>query len=266
MPPHGNPRVSHRISLPPEPGDVRRRTVWRRVWGLCAALLGVAMLLLGAAGLAVVPGLIEDEKAFGTAAACTTPSSPQDDCLRSFDATVTRTVIREQAKSSEHTLYLDGPARVPRSIDMGGSEPLLKRLRPGDNVTVTMWRDYATAVRQGKVSQETADTPEGEPVFVCALALAVICGGAYGLYAGGTALARARRHAVRGLPATLVPRGKEAAGAALCTLPALVVGDLTSVPVMLVVWLGLLPLVRWVVQRQQQRSTGRHARPPVHTV
>ncbi|MEU0831695.1 hypothetical protein [Streptomyces sp. NPDC005969] len=266
MPPHGNPRVSHRISLPPEPGDVRRRTVWRRVWGLCAALLGVAMLLLGAAGLAVVPGLIEDEKAFGTAAACTTPSSPQDDCLRSFDATVTRTVIREQAKSSEYTLYLDGPARVPRSIDMGGSEPLLKRLRPGDNVTVTMWRDYATAVRQGKVSQETADTPEGEPVFVCALALAVICGGAYGLYAGGTALARARRHAVRGLPATLVPRGKEAAGAALCTLPALVVGDFTSVPVMLVVWLGLLPLVRWVVQRQQQRSTGRHARPPVHTV
>ncbi|MFF8917302.1 hypothetical protein ACF08M_29330 [Streptomyces sp. NPDC015032] len=179
---------------------------------------------------------------------------------------MTRTVIREQAKSSEYTLYLDGPARVPRSIDMGGSEPLLKRLRPGDNASVTMWRDYATAVRQGKVSQETADTPEGEPVFVCALALAVICGGAYGLYAGGTALVRARRHAVRGLPATLVPRGKEAAGAAMCTLPALVVGDFTSVPVMLVVWLGLLPLVRWVGQRQQQRSTGRHARPPVHTV
>ncbi|MFF9322483.1 hypothetical protein ACF1BP_29190 [Streptomyces sp. NPDC014735] len=258
--------MSHRISLPPEPGDVRRRTVRRRVWGLCAALLGAAMLLLGAAGLAIVPDLIEDEKAFGTATACTAPSSLQDDCRRSFDATVTRTVIRDQARSSEYTLYVDGPARVPRSIDMGGSEPLLKRLRPGDNVTVTMWRDYATAVRQGKVSQETADTPEGEPVFVCALALAVICGGAYGLYAGGTALARARRHAVRGLPATLVPRGKEAAGAALCTLPALVVGNFTSVPVMLVVWLGLLPLVRWVVQRQQQRSTGRHARPPVHTV
>ncbi|WP_158072104.1 hypothetical protein [Streptomyces sp. CB01580] len=121
------------------------------------------MLLLGAAGLAIVPDLIEDEKAFGTATACTAPSSLQDDCRRSFDATVTRTVIRDQARSSEYTLYVDGPARVPRSIDVGGSEPLLKRLRPGDNVTVTMWRDYATAVRQGKVSQETADTPEGEP-------------------------------------------------------------------------------------------------------
>jgi hypothetical protein len=224
------------------------------------------MLLLGAAGPATVPGLMEDEKAFGTATACTTPSSPHDDCLHSFDATVTRTVIKEQNKSSEYTLYLDGPARVPRSIDMGAAEPLLKRLRPGDHVTVTLWRDYAAGVRQGKVSQETADTPEGEPVFVCALALAVTCGSAYGLYAGGTALARARRHAVRGLPATLVTRGKEAAGAALCTLPSLVVGDFTNVPVGVVVWLGLLPLVRWVVQRQQQRTTGRHARPPVHTV
>jgi len=266
MPPHGDPLVGHRLSLPPEPGTVRRRTIWRRVWGLCAALLGVVMLLLGAAGLAIVPSLIEDEKAFGTAASCTTVSTSHDDCLRSFDATVTRTVIKEQNKSSEYTLYLNGPTQVPRSIDMGASEPLLKRLRPGDNVTVTLWRDYATEVRQGKVSQETADTPEGEPVFVCALALAVICGGAYSLYAGGTALARARRHAVRDLPATLVTRGKEAAGAALCALPALVVGTFTSVPVMLVVWLGLVPLVRWIVQRQQQRGTGRHARPPLHTV
>lgn len=266
MPPHSDPREGHRTSLPPEPGTVRRRTVRHRVWGLCAALLGVALLFFGAAGLAVVPELIEDEEAFGTATACATPSPPRDDCLGSFDATVTRTVITEQGKSSEYTLYLDGPARVPRSIDMGDSEPLLKQLSPGDDVTVVMWRDYATAVRRGEVAQETTDTPEGEAVFVCALALVVSCGGAYGSYAGGTALARARLHAVRGLPATLVSRGKEAAGAALCALPALVVGAFTSVPVMLVVWLGLLPLVRWVVRRQQQRSTGRHARPPVHTV
>ncbi|MER5215445.1 hypothetical protein ABT063_34120 [Streptomyces sp. NPDC002838] len=77
---------------------------------------------------------------------------------------------------------------MPRSIDIGDADPLLKRLRPGDKVRVTLWRDYSTAVRQGKVSQETAETPEGEPVFVCALALAVICSGAYGLYAGGTVL------------------------------------------------------------------------------
>ncbi|MBX9396515.1 hypothetical protein K4749_23720 [Streptomyces sp. TRM72054] len=262
---HADPLTGDRLSLPPAQGAVRRRTVWHRTWRMCATLLGIAALLLGVMGLAAVPDLIEDEKAFGAATPCTALSSPHDDCLRSFDATVTRTVIREQAKSSEYVLYLNGLARVPRSIDMGGSGPLLKHLHPGDDVTVTMWRDYATTVRHGKISQETADTPEGEPTFVCALALALLSGGAYGLYAGGTALFLARRHAVKGLPATLMTRGKEAAGAALCALPALVVGDFTNVPVMLVVWLGLLPLVRWVVRRLQQPGRGRHARPPVHT-
>jgi hypothetical protein len=89
MPPRGNPLLGHRLSLPPKPGTVRGRTVWRRVWRLCAALLGVVMLLVGAAGLAIVPSLIEDEKAFGAATSCTALSSPHDDCLRSFEATVT---------------------------------------------------------------------------------------------------------------------------------------------------------------------------------
>lgn len=196
------------------PGAVRRCTLWHRGWGLCAALLGIPMLLFGAAGLATVPGLIEDEKAFRAAPPCTDLSSPHDDCLRPFDATVTRRVIKQHSKSSEYTLYLKGPTQVPHSIDMGGSGPLLQRLRPGDGVTVTVWRDYATEVRQGKVSQETSDTPEGEPVWVCALALAFLSGGAYGLYTGGSALCRARYYARRGLPTTLVTRGKEAAGAA----------------------------------------------------
>ncbi|MER5215446.1 hypothetical protein ABT063_34125 [Streptomyces sp. NPDC002838] len=64
---HADPLVGHRLSPPPEPGAVRRRTVRHRVWGLCAAPLGITMLLLGAAGLADVPDLIEDEKAFGAA-------------------------------------------------------------------------------------------------------------------------------------------------------------------------------------------------------
>ncbi|MCK8676121.1 hypothetical protein [Streptomyces lichenis] len=85
-----------------------------------------------------MPSLIDNEKAFRTATSCGAPSSSQGDCLRSFDATVTRTVIKEQVKSSEYTLYLHGLAQVPRSIDMGASEPLLKRLHPGDHVTVAL--------------------------------------------------------------------------------------------------------------------------------
>ncbi|MFB7850445.1 MULTISPECIES: hypothetical protein [unclassified Streptomyces] len=265
MPPHTDPPANPRPRpRPPSgPGAVRRRVVRRRAWGLCAALFGPAALVVGVAALAAVPGLAEDEKAFGAAAPCAATSSSHDDCLRSSDATVTRTVIEERGRSSRYTLYLKGPADVPRSIDMGDSGPLLGRLRPGDAVTVTLWRDYATGVRRGGISQETADTPQGEAVFVCALALAALSGGAYGLYAGGTALSRTRHRTAGDLPAGLVTHGKEAVGAALCALPALAVGAWTNVPVMLMVWLGLLPLVRWGARRPR-RDAGRHARPPEH--
>lgn len=118
MPPHRDALVGRPMSRPAEPGNVGRLTVHRPVWGLCAALLGVAMLLLGAAGPAIVPGLIEDDKAIGTATSCTL-SSPHDDCLRSFDATAARTVIKEQNKSSRYTLYLNGPTRVPGVLTWG---------------------------------------------------------------------------------------------------------------------------------------------------
>lgn len=36
MPPRGDPHVSRRVSLPPEPGDVRRRTVRHHTWQDCA--------------------------------------------------------------------------------------------------------------------------------------------------------------------------------------------------------------------------------------
>ncbi|MFI2434377.1 hypothetical protein [Streptomyces sp. NPDC018693] len=253
--------AGRRLRLPEEPGAVRRRTLWHRTWGLCAALLGAAMLLLGGLFLTLVPELIQDEKTYGAATACTDRSAAHDECLRPFEATVTRTVIKDQPKTSEYELYLNGPAQVPDSIPMGGPGPLLKRLSRGDQVTVTMWRDYAVEVRRGAIAQKTADTPEGEPAFTCALGLALLTGGAYGLYAGGTTLRGARRHAERGLPATLLTRGKEALGAVLCAGLTLIVGDLTNIPVMLAAWLALLPLVRWAVRRSERRVRGRHARP-----
>lgn len=38
------------------------------------------------------------------------------------------------------------PAPIPAELDMGDEDPLLKRLRKGDHITVTAWRDYTTAV------------------------------------------------------------------------------------------------------------------------
>ena len=251
-----------RFRLPASPAAVRRRAVRHRAWGLCSALAGLVMLLLAGAGLAAVPELMDDEQAFNTAVPCGPEAVAGADCLRPVEATVVRTVIRDEVKYEEFTLRLTGPREVPHELDMGHSDPLLKRLHQGDRVTVTMWRDYATAVSRDGVTQESADTPVGEPQFVMALMLALLSGGACALYAGAAAVVRARHYAERGLPASLATIGKQAFGAALCALPTVVIGDFAGPLVAVTAWLAMLPLVRLVVRRLERRGRGRHAAPP----
>jgi hypothetical protein len=239
---------------------LRPRALWHRCWGTCAALLGIALLLAAVAVLLIVPDLMADERAFLAARPCT--AAVTDDCLHSVQATVRGTVIREQPKNSEYTLTLDGPRPVPGELDMDGSGPLLKDLRAGEKVTVTVWRDYATAVSKDGVTQHSSDTPEGEPQFAVAGALAVLPVGAFAVYAGGNALVRARTYAARGLPGHFVPLGKRTLGAALCALPAGAFGMWRGGPIAVAVsWVLLAGLVWAVTSRLEARGRGRHARP-----
>lgn len=142
---------------------------------------------------------------------------------------------------------------------MGGPEPLLQDLRPGDTVTVTLWRDYAPAVSMNGVTQATDDTPVGEPQIVMAFALAVVSIGLFAVHAGGTAALRARRHAVRGLPSSLVTRGKQAGVAAFCAIPAGMLGEVTGTLWVVVLWAVLSGVAWFVVGRLETRRGGRHA-------
>lgn len=250
------------LRLPVPPGTVRRRAAWYRTWSLGTALTGFLVLLLAVSGLAAVPELVDDERAFEAAVPCAPPAAAGGDCLRSVEATVVYTVIRDGAKYEEFTLGLTGPREVPRELDMGHADPLLEHLRPGDRVTVTRWRDYTTAVTRDGVTQESADTPAGEPQLVTALMLVLLSGGTYALYAGGVVLARARHYAERGLPISLVTFGKQAFGAALCAPVALVVGYLAGPLAVAAVWLATLPLVHLAVRRSERRGRGRHAAAP----
>ncbi|MEV0693881.1 hypothetical protein [Streptomyces sp. NPDC050388] len=238
---------------------VRRLTWWHRIWGPAAVLLGVAAVTATVVLLASVPGLLADVRAFRAARPCPTagPVVPGLDCLRSVPATVAGKVIREQTKNNEYTLMLRGSDRVPASLDMGSPDPLLRQLNKGDTVTLTVWRDYTTAVIKDGVTQESTDTPVGEPEFVTALALALLAGGLYGIYAGTVAA----RHAQEGLPVSLVTLGAQAFWAALAALPAVMVGDLTGPVGVVVTWLALLPLIRLIALRLERKSRGRHSRP-----
>ncbi|MFZ4302476.1 hypothetical protein ACOZE3_31785 [Streptomyces cinereoruber] len=171
------------------------------------------------------------------------------------------TVIKDEAKYDEFSVRLRGPREVAGDVDTGAPGPLLKDLRPGDVVTVTLWQDYVVAVTKDGRPQETADTPLGEPQLTTAVGSALLPAGAFIAHAGGRVLARARRYGQRGLPRLLVVHGKTAFGAMLCAVPAMIVGDLTGVPLQTVARLVLLPAVWWFVRRRELRGRGRHAAP-----
>ncbi|TFV33207.1 hypothetical protein E4K10_30535 [Streptomyces sp. T1317-0309] len=233
--------------------------LWHRFWGAAAALLGSAMVLGNALSLATVPDLMADERAFHAARPCAATASY--DCLRTLQSTVRGTVIREQAKNSEYTLRLTGTRPVPSSLHMGDSAPLLRQLRAGDLVTVTVWRDYATAVSKHGVPQPSADTPEGEWLFATAGALAPLSVGLFVAWAGMSVLTHAPDYAALGLPASVALRGKQALGSAFCAIPAGLFGPWTGQVGVIALWAVLTGLVWTVTRRLDARSKGRHTRP-----
>ncbi|MCX4738994.1 hypothetical protein [Streptomyces antibioticus] len=231
-----------------------------RCGGVCLALLGLALLLVGAVGVLIVPDLVADERAFRAARPCV--GAATGDCLRSVPATVRGTLIREQPRNYAYVLELDGPRPVPGDLDMGGADPLLKDLRAGDRVTVTLWRDYAIAVGKDGVTQYSSDSPEGEPQVILALALAFLPLGAFAAHAGGKLVVRARDYAAQGPPGHLVPLGKRALGAAVCALPAGLFGLWWGGPIAVAVMWVLLAGALWVLTgRRETTGGGRHARP-----
>ncbi len=244
--------------------SLRRRTLWHRTWGALAALLGLVVLLIVASGVAVISDTLEDEHLYLQATACPNAApAPTENCIHSRSARVAGVVIREEAKYEEFTLRLLEDAGLPEEIDMGSEGPLLKHLNPGDEVNLTLWRDYTVAVAHDGTVQGTADTPEGGAVFITTIVLALISAGAFLLHTGGTALTRAGTWARDGLPAVLVVRAKWAFGSALCALPALFLVDLLDLgpAAEVLAWCAMVPLVRWYLQWQSGRHRGAHARP-----
>ncbi|GED86528.1 hypothetical protein [Streptomyces sp. 6-11-2] len=218
------------------------RTLWHYCWGAVAVLLGVTLIFFAGVTLALVPDRMAEERAYQAARPCR--AAVTEDCLRSVQATVRDTDIREPNKGGQtHDLLLTGPAPVPRRVDMGKAQPLLRHLRAGDVVTVIMWREYATAVHKDGVTQYSNDNPEGLPLIATAVALAMFAIGLFALYAGGHAVARAPEYAATELPARLWKRGMQTLGAAICAVPAGLFGIWAGPFGVFVLWLVLVAML-----------------------
>ncbi|WP_445524222.1 hypothetical protein [Streptomyces cyslabdanicus] len=219
--------------------DLRLRTLWHRCWGAVAVLLGLAALLLAGIGLSAVSDAKAAERAYRAARPCGVAVTV--DCLRSVQATVRGAEIRESrhVREERYELLLTGPRPVPRKVDMGGAEPLLRHLRAGDVVTVTMWRDYAVAVDKDGVTQYSDDNPEGLALFTTGIALVLIAVGLFAVDTGGHAVAHAPGYTSRGLTARLKRRWIQTCAAGFCVVPAGLFGIRTGPVGMIVLWLAL---------------------------
>ncbi|WP_030350838.1 hypothetical protein OIE62_21945 [Streptomyces scopuliridis] len=242
-----------------------RRARWRRVWGI-GSLLGALVLLLAVAGFAAsVPEAVGTVRAFRSAHTCTDGGS-RTDCFHAKSATV-RSTERTGGKNPKYEVRLDGPAGVPDDVDLGADEPLFKRLKPGDEVTVTMWRDYATALSRDGVTQQSGDSPESEPEWQAGLAAVSLTLACYLLYLGVVLLARARKVAEHGPPYGFWFFGMCTLWAAVAVVPAGIAGAFASIGpghedrgwlVLVAVWAALLPGVyfgvRWHGRRRRRTA------------
>ncbi|MFJ5173952.1 hypothetical protein ACIQJX_09365 [Streptomyces griseoviridis] len=241
MEPEDRPVGRDEAARTPAAPAPRGRVLWHRGWGVCAVLLGVVLLAAAGVGLAVVPASVAEERAFRSALPCGVATL--DDCLRPVTATVSGTEIRDHPKNPRYDLHLTGAPAAPRSLPMGGADPLLRHLRAGDEVVVTRWRDYAPAVTKDGVTQSTDDTPEGRSLFTTAGSLALAALGLFAFRAGQSAVTRARAFATEGVPPRLLLRGVQAAGAALLAVPAGLFGVWTGPLGVIVLWLPAVALL-----------------------
>ncbi|MGF1341731.1 hypothetical protein ACQSMD_16670 [Streptomyces flavovirens] len=237
-----------------------RRPWWWRGWGV-GSLLGALVLLLALAGfVGSVSEAVGTVRAFRSADTCA-DGQARADCFHSTSATV-RSTERTGGRNPEYKVRLDGPEAVPGEVDLGADGPLFERLKPGDEVTVTRWRDYAAALGRGGVTQQTRDSPESEPEWQAGLGAICLTLACYLLYVGVTLLARARKTAEEGLPYGFRFFGMCTVWSAVAVVPAGMAGALASGGhghenrgwlVLAAVWAVLLPGVHFGVRWRDAR-------------
>ncbi|GAA2491352.1 hypothetical protein GCM10010406_29310 [Streptomyces thermolineatus] len=222
----GNARPFHEL-----PG-ARRRVRWRRLGGFVTLVIGLSVLLASGVVFSVVPGAVEEARAFRAAVECGGPAEgePREagegrDCLWSVNATVRSVTINKKSNSRDYRLFLSSPDGVPEELSLLGDGPVLKRLGSGDRVGVTMWRDRAVAITHGGLTQDGIDDPEGMPEISTGIGLVLLVAGGCLLYLGGHLVVRARDVAEHGLPPFYKDLSGGAVGASLGAMPAVIAGN-----------------------------------------
>ncbi|MFI2236925.1 hypothetical protein [Streptomyces chrestomyceticus] len=117
-----------------------------------------------------------------------------EDCRREVTFTVADTVIQGGGRNVRYEATLTGAPYWNRTVSFGDTEPVLERLRPGDQVTATVWRGGIMTVSTQGLRQSTSDEPRDEPQAAAAIGTALGVFAVMALVFGAVQLTRPRDH------------------------------------------------------------------------
>ncbi|MEV6327860.1 hypothetical protein [Streptomyces sp. NPDC051909] len=193
--------------------------VRRRLQNILVAIGGVLALLTGTVLLTIVlPQASANERAFLSATECRVTSAR--DCLRAAPFTVESVTIHD-GKNAGGRVRLSGAGAGPAPVKFDGVSEFLKRVRPGDGVTGTVWRGEIVALSDGEGGQRTVDHPVGDSLLTVAFGILLLVTGALGAYAAWWWI-RCPEHTRRGHPPALAAAGWAATGLVVHTFVLMV--------------------------------------------
>ncbi|MEV6008204.1 hypothetical protein AB0M29_15450 [Streptomyces sp. NPDC051976] len=128
------------------------------------------------------------------------------DCLSTWQLTVVKTTVDKPAgKGHVDEATLTYRTSWRGTVSFGGPGPLLKRLKPGDQVTATAWRGAIVVLGKDGVRQSTTAAPRGKIQMNAAAGVLAALLAAQAFVFGAARLTRPRDYA----PFTWDPYGKQ---------------------------------------------------------
>jgi hypothetical protein len=187
-------------------GVVDAKPASRPRWAWLCVLLGVCLLLTGLGTAALLMRGLAERHAYVRASAC--GADPTGDCWVEVSAVVVgKHVVTQLFAADEQVIQindLDGP-----EVALTGGADLWSGLRPGDRLTLRLWRgDFVHASLAGRAAETTASPLVGtskwysETAGACGLGgLLLIAGLGWSSRHRGAVLLRRRVFAVAARPA-----------------------------------------------------------------
>ncbi|WP_190232819.1 hypothetical protein [Streptomyces avicenniae] len=176
-----------------EPPATRRSPVRARLVGVALIALSLFPAWLGHMTFTDwLPSTMDRYRDYGAAEPCPGPAATGgwEDCLR----TVTFTVRDTDTEPRGLDATLDGTDFWNGTVRFGDQGPVLDRLRPGEQVTGTVWRGRVMALSRDDARQSTSDEPRDEPQMTAAAGTGAALLAALLLGFGAVRLARPLDH------------------------------------------------------------------------